>query len=340
MSAAYDAEAARQRAIAWPPADGALDLWGLVQLGTLAPSSHNTQPWLFRLHDDAIEIAPDLTRRCPAVDPDDAHLFKSLGCAAETIVQAAAAAGHATDITVDPGGTITLRFHRADGLDGSLAAAIPRRQCTRRSFDGQPIEPGHRDALAAAGAGEGVRVVLVEDEPRRAAIGDLVAKGNRAQLTDAAFRAELFRWVRCTAREAIATGDGLSSFAAGQPALPRWLVRLLLPLVLTTAAQVARDRAHLASTPMLAAFVASRDDIPAWIAAGRCYQRLALRATLLGIRHAHINQPIERRDLRPRLHTALGLGPGEQALLLLRLGYGNAVPFSLRRPLDAVLRPV
>lgn len=339
MSAACDAEAARQRAIAWPPADGALDLPTLVQLGTLAPSSHNTQPWLFRIRDAAIEIAPDLSRRCPVVDPDDAHLFKSLGCAAETIVQAAAAAGHATAVAVDPGGTITLGFRRAEGLDGSLAAAIPLRQCTRRPFDGRPITPAERAALAAAGTGAGVRVVLIEDAATRAAVGELVAEGNRAQLTDPAFRAELFRWVRCTAAEAIATGDGLSSFAAGQPALPRWLVRLILPVAVTASGQIARDRTHLATTPLLAAFVATSDAIAPWIEIGRCYQRLALRATLAGIRHAHINQPVEVRALRPRLHDALGLTPGEHALLLLRLGHGAAAPFSLRRPLAAVLRP-
>jgi hypothetical protein len=66
---------------------------------------------------------------------------------------------------------------------------------------------------------------------------------------------------------------------------------------------------------------------------------LALRAALAGIRHAHINQPIEVPALRPRLHTVLGLAAGEHALLLLRLGYGAAAPFSLRRPLPAVLHP-
>lgn len=339
MSAAYDAEAARQRAITWPPADGVLDLRTLVRLGTLAPSSHNTQPWLLRIGHDLIEIAPDPTRRCPVVDPDDAHLFKSLGCAAETIVQAAAAAGHATDIAVDCGSTITLRFRRAEGLDGALAAAIPLRQCTRRPFDGQPIAPDDCAALAEAGSGDGVRTVLIADPAARATIGELVAEGNRVQLTDPAFRAELFRWVRCTAAEAIATGDGLSSYAAGQPALPRWLVRLLLPVAMTASAQVARDRAHLATTPLLAALVATADDIRAWIEIGRCYQRLALRATLAGIRHAHINQPVEVRALRPRLHDALGLASREHALLLLRLGRGAAAPFSLRRKLSAVLDP-
>lgn len=38
-------------------------------------------------------ILPDLSRRCPAVDPDDHHLYGSLGCAAENLLLAARAAG-------------------------------------------------------------------------------------------------------------------------------------------------------------------------------------------------------------------------------------------------------
>lgn len=65
----------------------------LVRYATLAPSSHNTQCWKFRLEEHAISILPDLARRCPAVDPDDHHLFASLGCATENLIQAALANG-------------------------------------------------------------------------------------------------------------------------------------------------------------------------------------------------------------------------------------------------------
>ena len=49
----------------------------LVRYATLAPSSHNTQCWKFAIEDKAITILPDLSRRTPAVDPDDHHLFVS-----------------------------------------------------------------------------------------------------------------------------------------------------------------------------------------------------------------------------------------------------------------------
>ena len=54
----------------------------LIRFATLAANSHNTQAWQFRVTPDRIDILPDLARRTPAVDPDDHHLFATLGCAA------------------------------------------------------------------------------------------------------------------------------------------------------------------------------------------------------------------------------------------------------------------
>ena len=55
------------------------ELRGLIRYATLAPNGHNAQPWRFRAQDGGIAILPDLTRRTPVVDPDDHHLFVSLG---------------------------------------------------------------------------------------------------------------------------------------------------------------------------------------------------------------------------------------------------------------------
>lgn len=69
------------------------DHLNLVRHATLAASSHNTQPWKFRREHSAITILPDWSRRCPVVDPDDHHLYASLGCAAENLLLAAQATG-------------------------------------------------------------------------------------------------------------------------------------------------------------------------------------------------------------------------------------------------------
>jgi hypothetical protein len=47
----------------------------------LAPSSHNTQPWLFKIVDNSIELYADRTRALPVVDPEARELTISCGAA-------------------------------------------------------------------------------------------------------------------------------------------------------------------------------------------------------------------------------------------------------------------
>mgnify|MGYP000140312356 CR=1 FL=1 len=43
----------------------------LVNFAILAPSGHNTQPWLFRIDDHGLTLIADRTRALPVVDPQD-----------------------------------------------------------------------------------------------------------------------------------------------------------------------------------------------------------------------------------------------------------------------------
>ena len=217
----------------------------LVRCATLAPSSHNTQCWKFKLGDGHISVLPDLSRRCPAVDPDDHHLYVSLGCAAENLVHAAQAFGLHGDVTFDA---------RSDALDIALTPAspsrsvlfdaIPRRQCTRAEYDGKAASSGDLKLLEQAASGNGVRLMLFTARQPLEQILEYVTRGNSAQMADAAFVAELEAWIRFNAADAVATGDGLFSAASGSPAVPSGLG----PLVLSCHCS-SRRAARTASTP-------------------------------------------------------------------------------------------
>src|SRR5262245_760606 len=97
MSSYDDAVSAMRVALPAQPA-----LRDYVRFGTLAPNSHNTQPWKFQLGADSIDILPDFSRRTPIVDPDDHHLYVTLGCAAQNVVIAANATGRPADAAVRP----------------------------------------------------------------------------------------------------------------------------------------------------------------------------------------------------------------------------------------------
>jgi nitronate monooxygenase len=110
----------------------------LIRYATLAANSHNTQPWKFTAQARRITIAPDLARRCPTVDPNDHHLFVSLGCAAENLILAAAAAA-LTATTAIESDTITIGLDPDRPVESDLFKAIPHRQSTRAACDGTPV---------------------------------------------------------------------------------------------------------------------------------------------------------------------------------------------------------
>lgn len=334
----YDKAASEMRRAAPARADGVLDPRELVRLATLAASSHNTQPWKFRIRQNAITILPDFSRRCPVVDPDDGHLFKSLGCAAENLVHAASAQGFAADVRFNPGESeIVVRLERSASVRGSdLYRAITRRQCVKKEYDGKSLDVSLLEQLEKAGRGQGVRTIMLTSDAHKRAITDYVTKGNVAQLTDPAFRDELVSWIRFNPSEALKKGDGLSGRTAGQPPLPTWLAKRIIGMVLKPKSQADADAKNIRSSAGVAVFVARADDKSAWVEVGRAYERFALQATALDVRTAFINQPIEVRTLRPQFESWLRLS-GEHALLIVRFGHGPTAPFSLRRPVDQVI---
>jgi hypothetical protein len=318
----------------------------LVRYGTLAPSSHNTQCWRFQIDDPAlgenqpktITILPDLSRRCPVVDPDDHHLYVSLGCAAENILQAAQAHGLWGQLTFDAAGdgAVRLTFTPGPPAVTPLFEAIPHRQCSRIDYDGQPLTPEELEVLEAAGTGAGVRVVLLTQPAELDPVRDYVVRGNTAQINNPAFVQELKSWIRFNAEEAARTGDGLYSAASGNPSLPRWLGNLIFPFILRPQPENEKCTRQLRSSAGVAVFVSEPSDRAHWVEVGRCYERFALQATALGIRNAFLNQPVEEADLRPGFAQALGIGPGRPDLVV-RFGRGPEMPRSHRRPLATVL---
>ncbi|RFF27482.1 MULTISPECIES: hypothetical protein [unclassified Wenzhouxiangella] len=94
----------------------------------------------------------------------------------------------------------------------------------------------------------------------------------------------------------------------GSPAVPRPLGRLAMRFGFSAGKQNAKDRKHIMSSSAIAVIHSGSNDKEHWIEAGRCYQRMALRATALGLRNAFINQPVEVTSLRPEFAKFLGLG--------------------------------
>lgn len=315
---------------------GTATLHELVRYATLAANGHNTQPWQFAIQENSIEIRPDASRRLAVVDPDERELWISLGCALENLRLAAQAAGYLPEITY-PDRTDFIRVDLAPDRPqpSVLFDAIPRRQNTRCVYDGQAVATATLDQLRALPLEPGVSMRLITDRSGMETALEYVNQGNLAQYADARFVSELVQWLRFNKREVLASLDGLSTRSSGNPEVPRWLGQFFVTGT-KPQQQADADAEKMRSSPGAIVFASSAEDKTAWVRIGQVYERLALQMTALEIKSALLNQPIEVAGLRAQFQQAMGLGTA-QPQMLLRFGYADAMPRSLRRPVDQVL---
>ncbi|WP_430429460.1 Acg family FMN-binding oxidoreductase [Parasphingorhabdus sp.] len=330
----YEQAAAKLHA----PLAGRSDVRELIRYATLAANGHNSQAWKFRVRNSIIEILPDFSRRTVVVDPDDHHLFASLGCAAENLVIAGAATGRASELYFDPteDGKVVVDMVAGQVDRSPLFDAIAKRQSTRADYDGRSVSLLDLRALEAAVQVDGVTMALITDRPRINLVRDLVIAGNTVQMADIDFVDELKQWIRFNPRTALEMRDGLFSGCSGNPSSPSWLGSVIFDLTFRTKSENEKYARQINGSAGIAIFVAEKNDPEHWVQAGRACQRFALQATALGLKQAYINQPTEVSKLRPDL-AALAEMPGYRPNIIMRFGYGPTMPMSLRRPVDAVL---
>ena len=324
------------------PAQGTLEekLRFLLQYAILAPSGHNSQPWLFHAAGDTIEVYADRTRALPVADPEDRELVMSCGTALFHLRLAVRQFGYRVLFEVlpkphDP--DLLARVQLGEPLppqpdESRLFHAIPRRRTSRMRFEERPVPEALLVDLQTAVRVEGASLEIIRGETRRNAVVDLVAEGDRLQMANKSFRRELAAWVRSNRSS---NRDGIPGYGLGFPDL----VSVGGPFVIRTfdlgGYQAARDRELADGSPVLAVISTEADLVHDWIAAGQALARLLLRARADNVWVSFLNQPIEVDDLRPRVREALNATGYPQ--LILRLGYGPEVRPTPRRPVDEVL---
>lgn len=318
----------------------------LVTYAVLAPSGHNTQPWLFRLRaDGSLDLRADRSRALPVVDPADRALTISCGAALANLRAAAEALGEgvAAEILPDPADPDLLAVIRALGPcppavgNARLLRAMTARRTSRFAYAPDPVPDLLREAaIGAAEARRDARLHWVTPFARRHALALLVAEGDRIQMADPAFRHELATWMRSRHGPA---RDGMSGAAFGMPDMLSAAAALVVRTFDMGAGQAARDQALAEGSPVLAVLATPGDAPRDWMAAGEALQRALLQVTAGGFTASFLNQPIEVPALRVRLAEELG-GAGQAGVpqILMRIGRGPKPVPAVRRPVHAVLR--
>ena len=311
------------------------DVQGLIERAAGAPSSHNTQPWRFRIETNGVAMLADTSRQLPVNDPADRELTISCGCALMNLRVAAAAAGQRYHLELLPEGDHAECLARvvweegdADAEEASLGSALARRRTYRKRFAPSTVPRESVEALAAMADREGAWLQVVEWGESRRTVARLVAEGDASQWRDPRWREELAGWMR-PARQ----GDGLSV-----PALLMPIIRGVVRKFDMGRRVGEHDRELTENAPLLVALGTQGDGRRDWLTAGLALERVLLAGCQLGMQASYLNQPIQVSSLRDQLRTALDRQGHPQ--ILLRLGYPpGELPATPRRPVADLMRP-
>ena len=145
----------------------------LVASAILAANAHNTQPWLFVVNPNKIDLFADTKRNIGTIDPYLREMYEGLGCALENSVLAAEAKGYSYNLKLMPNptskthvATISLITHTKSNIGRigdtttttyspvsetlSSYNAIPHRHTNRGPYDKN--RPVTQDILQSLGS--------------------------------------------------------------------------------------------------------------------------------------------------------------------------------------------
>ncbi|HET8547897.1 MAG TPA: nitroreductase family protein [Bryobacteraceae bacterium] len=313
--------------------------WTLLHYATMAPSSHNTQPWRFRVQKGTAELRADRSRALPVVDPDGRELVISCGAALLHLRVAVHHFGFGERTVILPDADdpdllarIELTQRPSGSSDDALFEAISQRRTNRLPFEPEPLPRDLLPEVEDAARAEGAWLTPIRADADRRRLAELIAEGDLIQAGDPNLRREMAEWVRANDS---ARRDGLRGYSFGHGRLASLLAPIYIKYAGWGETQAASDRELALTAPVIAVLGTETDDAGAWMQAGQALGRVLLVAQSRGISASFLNQPIQVASLRDSVRVIAGASGYPQ--LCLRFGRGREVRPSPRRPLEDVI---
>ena len=305
----------------------------LIRYAVLAPSVYNTQPWIFSVKEDTIQVFIDTTRWVQSGDKDQRDLHLSVGCALENLLVAAYHFGYQCHVDYFPSPThpmLAANVRMATGEANAspradpLFDAILHRSTDHRVFSAEPVPSHMIQQLTGCGTNRGVVLHTTTDLELLRHVDALTLQADAVKFADPAYRQVIAYCIK----QGVFDTD--------------WLLTKLSQLAAShlrhTNNQVKEEFQILKGAPMLGILVSETDDRTNQLKAGQVFERIFLTSVSLGLRVepiTHVLQVPETRAALAKLPLIHGLIPQ----ILFRLGEAEVeLAHTPRRPAEEVLR--
>lgn len=323
----------------------------LVNFAVLAPSSHNTQPWLFRIKENICELYADEKRALKHSDPEDRQLFISLGAALANLIVAAQFYDLNTKIIYCPHEKDTMNEKEkrlAARIEFSKSApaqqdtqknlkelfpGISERHTNRNFYLDRPIDDGFFTDCRNYIDDQNLKIHFIQEKNKKEKIAQTVVDASRNAHDDPKFRKELFYWVRSNYTKA---PDGMPGFGMGIPGPISIIAPYMIRYLKVGKSQSKKDGKAIIGSPLVV-IISTKEDTPVnWLKAGELAEKIMLKAATQDIQTAINAAAIEIGDHWKKIQEVLKTDFRPQ--VLFRAGYAaSKMPHSPRRSSSEVI---
>ena len=320
-----------------------------LRFAILAPSSHNSQPWIFKIpQKNRIELYVDRTRALPIEDPGDRLMTISCGAALCNLQLTLEYFGYNYETKLVPNGEnddlvaqihINKKLETRNSIDGNLKklfTSITKRRTNRSGYENKPIPDSivsQIDKIVTNNTSD-VWVHVVKDKLEKNTLADLIEKGEQTRWSNKKFRQELAPWIGSNRNTSM---DGLPAHSVGLNNALSFMIPFFIRTFNLGKMEGAKNRKLVIRSPMLLIIGTNSDNPKDWLNVGICLEYILLATISENIWCTFVNQPTEIPELRKHLAELIHQN-NKYPQIMLRVGYSKKdVKPTPRRPLDQVL---
>lgn len=254
----------------------------LLRYAVLAPSTHNTQPWLFKITKDSCEIYINSAKKLAQADPTERNLYISLGCCIENLIIAASYFGVFKTVQYNNGKNnlvATLFFKnldkapKADKKMVNLLEAILKRITVRGTFSAKKVDKKILDSINKNPFSKDIALHIVKDEKDIEKIAHYTAEGLRMAYSNRLFRQEMSQWMNSNISQ---RKEGIPGYSLRMPFLMSLIFPFLVRLTDIGKKVSALNFKSVASAPLIFIITAKKNDSLIWIQVGRLAEHTML----------------------------------------------------------------
>ncbi|MDP3093304.1 MAG: hypothetical protein Q8N16_00905 [bacterium] len=291
----------------------------------LAPSTHNSQPWLFKIKAPECQIYYDPKLLLPEADPKTRDLHISIGCAIENLILAATYFNIFDSISYGPfedkEQLAAIRFKKYTGARNDeykrILDTITKRINARGLFSSEPVPTNLINLISSATQHylvEGINVHWVTDKDKIIKLSRLTVEGLKIAYRRPAFRREMSRWMHHSLTK---NKDGLPGYALRMPLLLSFVLPTLVKWFNLGGLLSKLNYKSLSSAPLVTVITATKDNQNTWLKVGLLAERLMLEFNSFGWQTSIFVAAVEMGYLQSEIKKVVGTDQIPQFLFVV-----------------------